>query len=415
MSTIRGFIERYQREVDFYQQVARLVAQQLESRLQSAGIRAIVTFRAKRVDSLEAKLHRRASARAYDSEAAIASDIVDLAGVRVALYFPGDRPEVDKHIRTQFDLTTDPKTFPTGEPAAYQKRFAGYHATHYRAKLREASVPASDSRYSTAGVEIQVGSVLMHAWAEVEHDLVYKPTAGPLSDDEYAILDELNGMVLAGEIALERLQRAVRYRVSTPEADFRNHYDLAAYLYDAARLQQLGPEEPAMGSADVLFVLLQEAGLTKPSQLEPYISSLREATEERPLAEQIIDLLVSSKPDLYPRYSELRSDWRDGRTSLTLITQSEELAAAVGVFLNAWIQLERTVRDKAGSRAAPGPIPFSRLARMVEFSPKDRYDLRELQQLRNQVVHGFDIPPSEFLRQAAGRLNRLQKKLARRK
>jgi len=48
----------------------------------------------------------------------------------------------------------------------------------------------------------------MLAWAEVEHDLVYKPTQGELSEDEYAILDELNTMVLAGEVMLERLQSA---------------------------------------------------------------------------------------------------------------------------------------------------------------------------------------------------------------
>ncbi len=49
----------------------------------------------------------------------------------------------------------------------------------------------------------------MHSWAEVEHDLVYKPINGKLSDEEYAILDEINGLVLSGEIALERLQKAM--------------------------------------------------------------------------------------------------------------------------------------------------------------------------------------------------------------
>ena len=48
----------------------------------------------------------------------------------------------------------------------------------------------------------------MHAWSEVEHDLVYKPLNGTLSEEELAILDELNGLVLAGEIALERLHIA---------------------------------------------------------------------------------------------------------------------------------------------------------------------------------------------------------------
>ena len=86
-------------------------------------------------------------------------------------------------------------------------------------------------RYAEASIEIQVASVLVHAWAEVEHDLVYKPLSGTLSEDEYAILDELNGLVLAGEISLERLQRAAKQRLSNVGERFNNHYELADYIY----------------------------------------------------------------------------------------------------------------------------------------------------------------------------------------
>ena len=57
----------------------------------------------------------------------------------------------------------------------------------------------------------------MHASSEVEHDLVYRPFEGTHSDEEYAILDELNGLVIAGEIALLRLQKAGEARVTGSE------------------------------------------------------------------------------------------------------------------------------------------------------------------------------------------------------
>jgi ppGpp synthetase/RelA/SpoT-type nucleotidyltranferase len=81
-------------------------------------------------------------------------------------------------------------------------------------RLRESTLNDAQKRYVAALVEIQIASVLMHAWAEVEHDLLYKPVQGRLSDDEYAILDELNGLVMTGEIALERLQKAGEARVA---------------------------------------------------------------------------------------------------------------------------------------------------------------------------------------------------------
>jgi ppGpp synthetase/RelA/SpoT-type nucleotidyltranferase len=91
---IQSFVARYRREYDFYYEVARLVAQRCEELSAENGIRGIVTFRAKRPDRLEAKLSRRDEDKHYQSEEDIRSDIVDLSGVRIALYFPSDRTKI---------------------------------------------------------------------------------------------------------------------------------------------------------------------------------------------------------------------------------------------------------------------------------------------------------------------------------
>ncbi|WP_228533515.1 RelA/SpoT domain-containing protein [Pseudomonas sp. UFMG81] len=166
MDLIAEFIARYRKEYDFYEQACRMVAQALEANLRSAGVRAIVTSRAKNHTRLEAKVRQREIKRQYQNVSAIFEDIVDLAGVRVALYFPGERQEVGRIVRSLFDLTEDPKDFPTTADPSYKKRFSGYWATHYRVVLRESSLHESQQRYAEAKVEIQVASVLMHAWSE---------------------------------------------------------------------------------------------------------------------------------------------------------------------------------------------------------------------------------------------------------
>src|SRR5205807_113032 len=100
------------------------------------------------------------------------------------------------------------KIFQGTSSPRFDKRFSGYWATHYRVQLRDNQLTDAQQRYTEARIEIQVASVLMHAWSEVDHDLAYKPLQGRLSEDEYAILDELNGLVMVGEITLEQLQRA---------------------------------------------------------------------------------------------------------------------------------------------------------------------------------------------------------------
>jgi hypothetical protein len=158
-------------------------------------------------------------------------------------------------------------------------------------------------RYAEAPIEIQVASVLMHAWSEVEHDLIYKPATGELSEDEYAILDELNGLVLAGEIALERLQRAVENRVAQHGATFSNHYELAAFLYEQMKSRSAAAKarEPIMGRVDVLLGLLRRAQLDNAEALRPYLEDLDGDNEARPIADQIAGRILAERSDLIRR------------------------------------------------------------------------------------------------------------------
>lgn len=406
MDVIQKFIKQYRRELDFYQEVARLVASQCERELQSAGIRAIVTYRAKRSDRLEEKLRQRIGQKHYKSVDSIYKDIIDLAGIRIALYFPADREEVGKIIQRQFVVTGKIKEFPDGSPPKYAKKFDGYHATHYRVQLKEANLLDSQKRYMETQVEIQVASVLMHAWAEVEHDLVYKPLNGQLSVDEYAILDELNGLVLSGEIGLERLQRAMEQRVGRGESRFTNHFELAAFLYEAAKDILSSPEEPVMGRVDLLFRLLVRAELNTPDALKPYLASLHANTEVRPLAEQMTDQILVASPEMYQLYSEVRAEGKseDGHHSYELKKKHEEWDQALAKFMKNWIRLERLGKRLAYhygiSNEMHGVLPKA-VAKLPVFEATDALEIERIRVIRNNLVHGVELPSTNILTEAS--------------
>jgi hypothetical protein len=82
------------------------------------------------VGRLEAKVRQRATTRNYSSVDDIYNDIVDLAGARVALYFPGERTQVDSIVRSLLAFAEMPKEFPANSNPTYYKRFSGYWATH---------------------------------------------------------------------------------------------------------------------------------------------------------------------------------------------------------------------------------------------------------------------------------------------
>lgn len=417
MGLIEEFIARYRKEYDFYDQAARLVAQILEGRLQAAGIRSMVTSRAKAVGRLEAKVRQRATTRKYTSVDDIYNDIVDLTGARVALYFPGERTQVDSIVRSLFAFAETPKEFPASSIPTYDKRFSDYWATHYRVQLRETSLSDAQKRYAEARIEIQVASVLMHAWAEVEHDLVYKPLQGKLSADEYAILDELNGLVMAGEIALERLQKAGEARVAAGGRPFSNHYDLAAHLLSATGPILKGPiGDTALGRVDLLFDLLSMLGLATPDQLEPYVVALHADTERRPLAEQIIDQLLGEDEARYRIYEEVRANRPtpgDYGPSARAVVEPD-VHEAIGFFLAQWISFERTVREIGGQTQGgrPPAMPTGRvLERLGLLDEGTRREVERIRRIRINLVHGFELPDPADLREAGVQIQAINERL----
>lgn len=391
-----------------------MVAQTLESNLRSAGVRAIVTSRAKNPARLEAKVKQRNVKRQYDSVSTIFDDIVDLAGVRVALYFPGERQEVGHVIQNLFELTETPKEFPTSAEPTYKKRFSGYWATHYRVVMKESSLHESHQRYAEAKVEIQVASVLMHAWSEVEHDLVYKPLQGQLSAEEYSILDELNGLVLSGEIALERLQRAGELRASTQGREFSNHYDLAASLVELARLHlgEATVTESAMGRVDNLFELLKALNLNTPDALVRYVQPLHSDFEKRPLSNQVIDQILSEDAERYLAYEKIR---RNEAVSPLAIgtTGGNQQREALGEFIELWIAYEKEMRSFAPESKYNPPMPPMKL--IHQLNPKLGGPIfrtaKRLQQIRNLLIHGIDVPAPESIKAASEDLRELMRQI----
>lgn len=421
MTVIEDFVAEYQREYDYWEAAAHKTRDLIEAELNSSGLRAIVTSRAKSVDRLAEKLAQRNRKNTYRSTGQIRSDLVDLAGVRVALYFPGQMDEVERLIRGIVDVKRV-KSFPAAPtdadvahdqgPATHSpnsnQRFSGYGARHFHTHLRREFLTETEARYAAALVEVQVASVLMHAWSEVEHDLVYKPLEGTLSTSEYALLDQLNGLVLAGEIALEQLQKAGDERVARTPAAFRDHFELGEFLRSSPVLSTQDLTDATLGRVDILFDFLAAEDAASPNKLAPYVALLEQDFERRPVAEQLADLMLSGDPSLYQAYRKAISKTRhpSARSSAEDSAQRLGLSEAdIGAFVMAWAELEGLLNN-----LIPGPLQTQlRAARELGVLNDEQVEsLRELRMLRNRLVHGQHSGiPAELVGDAAQHVRRI--------
>ena len=86
----------------------------------------------------------------------------------------------------------------------------------------------------------------------------------------------LNGLVLTGEIALERLQAAGNERIQNSKATFANQFELASYLYNYLSNNFL-PEDIKlrMGNIELLFRFLSSLKILRAKDIGPIVKSVK--------------------------------------------------------------------------------------------------------------------------------------------
>jgi putative GTP pyrophosphokinase len=125
-----------------------------------------ISSRLKDEDSLKRKILNKGEK--YNS----INDITDIVGIRIITMFEDDVEKVEKVIKNEFNID------PNNSGDKFQKLNSnefGYRSVHCVCSIgTERGVLAEYRDISSLKLEIQVRSILQHAWADIEHDLGYK-------------------------------------------------------------------------------------------------------------------------------------------------------------------------------------------------------------------------------------------------
>ncbi|KAL5335579.1 hypothetical protein BJX70DRAFT_314115 [Aspergillus crustosus] len=242
---IKLFLGWYEENQSGYDRIAKESAERLTQAMGEAGVPHRVECRAKAIERLKIKVNGRKGTPEYkniENIENIITDIVDLAGVRILVYFASDKDRVQKFINKNFDVHSSRvfsgNEIPENDGAChkYVRKYPGYCADHYRATLKiEESLKLEESLeaepWRKFRVEIQVTTILRHTWAEVGHDWNYKPLV-PGGDDEvcHQLLDALSGALDMGEFFLEKMQQLLVTHQKEGDGLFKSQYDLGMFL-----------------------------------------------------------------------------------------------------------------------------------------------------------------------------------------
>ena len=227
-----------------------------------------------------------------------------------------------------------------------------------------------------------------------------------LSDEELAILDELNGLVLAGEIALERLQDAGNERIRNKNAEFGSQYELASYLYNYLS-NNFRPEdiELRMGNIELLFKLSSRLKINSVKELEPVLKSVKFEKDRRNISQQIIDQMITGNEKRYHIYQELRA----GQEGISVDERN-----AVEYFFSQWVPLEQLL-NRVSSKNSPkvrGAFNINTLKRLNLLDKECINQIVSLRKIRNVLIHDIEIPEADYINRQGDEAQSLFHKLS---
>lgn len=202
----RDFGALYAEKHTLYQHFATRVASLIEQLLKKRSVSTyVIEHRAKSVESFREKIQR--PGKAYTNPL---DEITDLAGCRVILHYQEDVAIVSDLLRSEFVVD---ETRSGGMLEELSTDQFGYRSIHLILALNGIRLALPEwSAFRGMVAEVQIRTVLQHAWAAVSHSLQYKRESDvpsilrrrlnrlsglfELADDEFSALRKQQGQLI---------------------------------------------------------------------------------------------------------------------------------------------------------------------------------------------------------------------------
>ena len=164
-------IDAYRKLRPIYESLSQRVQHLLQDVAKTNGIDVhAIEARAKTVDGFAEKLAR--PGKAYENPL---EEVTDLCGLRVILYYQEDVDRFSKAVRDEF-IVDDKRSVDKRNELRFDQ--FGYISVHLICQLHANRTGLLEWRnYKNLTMEIQVRTVLQHAWASISHALQYKSKA----------------------------------------------------------------------------------------------------------------------------------------------------------------------------------------------------------------------------------------------
>ena len=209
----------YEEQLPYFETTIQRISREMRRLLEQNGFTPTIKYRIKRFDAYYDKLCKSN----LSNHRGKGKFVGDLLGMRIICPFLEDIETIERLIQSEFEVIET-------EQKATQHSFRefGYDAVHLLVKL-----PYSIYETPLPGVrdvcEVQLRTILQDAWAEVEHELVYKSDVPLLKASIQRKLASLNATLTLSDLIFQEIrdyQKEIRHYGDIRREVFAEQLDL---------------------------------------------------------------------------------------------------------------------------------------------------------------------------------------------
>jgi len=164
---VKKLVREFEKKRPVYEEFCFAVNKLLVNLLELKKYKYQIYFRVKNPQKLEEKIIRKKKRKKMYKNL---SDVEDLAGVRIVFYLESDKEKFIKDLKQEI---------PNIIKIEDLEKKNGYRAKHVIITLDSKRLELSEyKKFENLKCEIQLVSIFSHAWAELEHDWLYKDIHG---------------------------------------------------------------------------------------------------------------------------------------------------------------------------------------------------------------------------------------------